>query len=76
MATELDGAEELGEGGLGVGVHTDDDDEGDEAVVGHDLGLLHGPGRPLLRALAVPAVGAPGALSGLPLPLQRNPRRH
>ncbi|CAL5439211.1 unnamed protein product [Camellia sinensis] len=46
-----DRAEELRERGLGVGIHADDDDEWDEAIVCDDLGLLHRPCRPFLHAL-------------------------
>ena len=44
-------AEKLGDVGLGVGVHANNDDHRNESVVGDDLGLLHGPGAPLLEAL-------------------------
>lgn len=37
--------------GLGLGVHADNYDQRNEAVVGDDLGLLHSPGAPLLEAL-------------------------
>ena len=37
--------------GLGFGVHADDDDQWNEAIVGDDLGLFHGPSAPLLEAL-------------------------
>lgn len=33
--------------GFGIEVHTEDNDEGDEAIVGDGLGLLHRPSRPL-----------------------------
>ena len=46
-----DGAEELIEMGLGFGVHANDDDQWNEAIVGDDLGLFHGPSAPLLEAL-------------------------
>lgn len=49
--SESNGAKKLGKLGFGVRVHTDDDDQRDEAVVGDDLCFFHGPIRPLLHAL-------------------------
>lgn len=76
-----DGAEQLVELGLGLRVHADEDDEGDEAVMGNHLGLLHRPCGPLLNELAgrslLRLLGL-GSFPGLPLSfrLERNPRRH
>ena len=72
----LDGAEELIELGFGLGVHADDDDKGDESVVGDHLGLLHRPGAPLLDALGRPLLRRLGALPGLFFPLERNIGSH
>lgn len=81
-----DGGEELGDGGLGVGVHADDDDERDEAVVRRHLRRLHRPGGPLLdeahRGLRRGGVLlGRGGVSNRPalalgLRLQRRTRRH
>lgn len=79
-----DGGEELEDGGLGLGVHADDDDEGDEAVVRHHLRLLHRPRGPLLHephrgrrrgGVLVVSGGLLPALA-LGLRLQRRTRRH
>ncbi|CAL9137497.1 unnamed protein product [Musa acuminata var. zebrina] len=74
----LDGAEELIELGFGLGVHTDDDDEGDKAVVGDHLGLLHRPSAPLLHALGRrrPLLRTLGPLPGLPFPFERSLGSH
>jgi hypothetical protein len=50
----LHGAQELRELGLGLRVHANEDDEGDESVVRRGLGLLENPGRPLLDHLVLP----------------------
>jgi hypothetical protein len=47
VEAESQRGEELSDGGLGVGVHADDDDEGDEAVVRRHLRRLHRPRAPL-----------------------------
>lgn len=70
----LDRAEETREGRHRLGVHTDDDDEGDESVVGRHLRQLHCPRRPLLHTLHVPIAVA--LRLALPLPLRRCPGRH
>ncbi|RRT77597.1 hypothetical protein B296_00012973 [Ensete ventricosum] len=73
-----DGAEELIELGFGLRVHTDDDDEGDETVVGDHLGLLHRPSAPLLHALGRrrPLLRSLGSLPGLPFPFERSLGSH
>ena len=73
-----DGAEELREVGLGIGVHADDDDERYKAVVGDDLRLLRRPVGPLLQELRRRWLLLLRALvrRRLPLRLQTNPRRH
>jgi len=72
-----DGAEKLGKWGLGVRVHTDDDDQRDETIVSDDLRFSHCPCRPLLQALARRSIfRGLRSLWTLTLRLQRNPWRH
>ncbi|KAL0725047.1 hypothetical protein Bca4012_039646 [Brassica carinata] len=60
---QIDGAKELEEMGLGIGVHADDDDERDESVVSGDFGLLERPVAPFLEELILGfVIGGGGSL--------------
>ncbi|KAM1221372.1 hypothetical protein ACFX2J_009041 [Malus domestica] len=76
--TESDGVEKLGKLWLGFRVHADDDDQGNEAIVGDDLGLFQGPCAPLLEGLSHRALlrALGGLRRSLALALQRYSRRH
>lgn len=75
LASTSNGAKKLGKLRLRLRVHADDDDEGNEAIVGDHLGLLQGPVGPLLEALQLGSL-LPRPLPGPPLPLPRSPHRH
>ncbi|TQD73256.1 hypothetical protein C1H46_041211 [Malus baccata] len=72
------GAKKLGKLWLGFRVHANDDDQGNEAVVGDDLGLLQGPHAQLLEGLSHRALlRALGGLGrSLALALQRYSQSH
>lgn len=65
------------ERGFGLGIHANDDDEGDKSILSDYLGLPQRPICPLLRARGPrPLLRSLGALPGLAFPLARSLRSH